>query len=402
MAQAKPRVNQMMVDVTVIGAGMIGLSCALGLQQQGLRVALVERGLKPTAEAFPELRVSALNHRSRALLQQLGIWSQLPDARLGPYSGMQVWEQHSFAAIEFSAAAMGADDLGAIVENKVVEQALWEAAEQAGVVLYDETELERPVYEADSVRLNLTGPTGQTLLTSDYLIAADGVNSSVRRFAELPMTFWDYEQRGLVAVVRSEEPHGGIARQAFLATGPLALLPLADPHLCSIVWSCDIDLADELQALDDTAFAQRLTVASDGCLGLLGIESKRTAFPLRMQYAQRWVQDRLILVGDAAHSIHPLAGQGANLGFADVEALLTAFATAKESQKKNAMARELGRYQRSRKAAAVTMIAAMESFKRGFGSRQPLLKLLRGSAFLTADRVTPLKRLFAKIALGES
>ncbi|MEX1220925.1 MAG: UbiH/UbiF/VisC/COQ6 family ubiquinone biosynthesis hydroxylase [Idiomarina sp.] len=382
--------------ILVVGAGLIGLSCALGLRQRGCRVTLVEQGARPNVTAEPGLRVSALNHASRTLLQELGVWQQLPLERLGPYTGMQVWEHNSFADIAFHAGQIGTDDLGAIVENQVLEQALWDAAEQAGVSIVAETKVQQWQQSHEGATLQL----GNQQLQGDYVIAADGVRSQLRSWAELPLTFWNYEQRGLVAVIATELPHQGVARQAFLPTGPLALLPLADPHLCSMVWSCDEELAQTLVTLQQTEpeqFRRRLQVASNGILGNLSVASELASFPLQMQYAQQWVHERLILVGDAAHSIHPLAGQGANLGFADVTLLIEAFSATNQRQ----LNRSLQAYQRERKAAALTMIAAMEAFKRGFGNRQPLLQLLRGAGFALANKTPPLKRWLTKVALGE-
>lgn len=388
-------------QVIVVGAGLIGLSCALGLRQRGCRVTLVEQGARPQVTAEPGLRVSALNHASRTLLQQLGVWQQLPLERLGPYTGMQVWEHNSFADIAFHAGQIGTDDLGAIVENQVLEHALWDAAEDAGVTIIANTKVQRWQQDASGATLH----TADQQLAADYVIAADGVHSQLRQWAQLPVTFWDYEQRGLVAVIESELPHQGVARQAFLPTGPLALLPLANAHWCSMVWSCDEPLAAELLQLQQTQpeqFRRRLQVASNGALGKLTVASKLASFPLQMQYAQQWIQQRLILVGDAAHSIHPLAGQGANLGFADVALLIEAFGKAGNATSDRQLARSLQAYQRERKAAAITMIAAMEAFKRGFGNSQPLLQLLRGVGFTLANKTPPLKHWLTKVALGEA
>ena len=377
--------------IIIVGAGMIGLSMALGLRQQGHQVDVIERGSRPEYGQEPELRVSALAHHSRDLLQQLGVWQQLPSQRLGPYTGMDVWDHDSFGRIEFAANEVNADDLGAIVENRVLEQVLWDAALQAGVTIHaGEAVAEHNVTEQQvSIRL----VNGQKFY-GDYLIAADGNRSTIRERARLPLSFWDYQQTGIVAVINTELPHQGIARQVFLPSGPIAWLPLNNPHQVSLVWSADTELAEQLQALDDKAFMQRLQAASDSCLGQLQLASQRAGFPLRMQYAQRWLQQRLMVIGDAAHSIHPLAGQGANLGFGDVIDLLQVFAT--EPSHKSLRA-----WERQRKAAAVTMITAMEAFKRGFGSANPLLKLARGVGFQVANNTKPLKRMLVKAALGE-
>lgn len=378
-------------SIVVVGGGMIGLSAALGLRLQGHRVFVIERSGRPEYTESPELRVSALAHHSRKLLRELGVWQQLPQQRLGPYSGMQVWDHDSFGEIEFNAAEVGADDLGAIVENKVLEQALWDAAIERGVqIIADDEVVEHQVTESQvTVKLR-----SQQQLQADYFIAADGNRSPTRERAKLPLSFWDYEQTGIVAVIKTEKPHDGIARQVFLPTGPIAWLPLNDAHLVSLVWSADTEKAQQLLALDEQAFMNQLQAASDQCLGKLELDSVRAGFPLRMQYAQRWLEQRLILIGDAAHSIHPLAGQGANLGFGDVVDLLPVFAA-------NPNHRELRAWERKRKAAAVTMIGAMEAFKRGFGTANPLAKLVRGIGFKAANDIQPLKRQLIKAALGE-
>lgn len=341
----------------VVGGGMIGLASALGLRRQGHRVTLVEQGEAPHYGEETELRVSAIAHHSRALLTELGVWQNLPAERLGPYTAMEVWDHDSFGRIAFAANEVNQTDLGAIIENRVLETHLWQAAADAGVELLAQTAVQSHKVSADEVWVEAGGQR----IRGDYLLAADGVKSPLRQAAGLPLAFWDYQQQGCVAVIRCSQPHNGCARQVFLPTGPVAWLPLADPHHVSLVWSADTEFAQQLQQLDDSAFIKQLQAVSDQCLGQLELASARAYFPLRMQYAKRWLQQRLILIGDAAHSIHPLAGQGANLGFGDVHDLLAVTAT----EFSNA---ELRHWERQRKVAAVQMIATMESFKRGFGN----------------------------------
>ncbi|MDN7125102.1 FAD-dependent monooxygenase [Pseudidiomarina sp. 1APP75-32.1] len=373
----------------VVGGGMIGLASALGLRQQGHRVTLIEQGKAPTYSDELELRVSAIAHHSRALLTELGVWQQLPADRLGPYTAMEVWDQDSFGRIAFAANEVNQADLGAIVENRVLETHLWQAAVDAGVELMPETAVQDHGLSDTEVWVEAGGQR----LRGDYLLAADGVKSPLRQAAGLPLTFWDYQQQGCVAVIRCSEPHNGCARQVFLPSGPVAWLPLADPHHVSLVWSADSELARQLQQLDDNDFIKQLQRVSDQCLGQLELVSQRGYFPLRMQYAKRWLQQRLLLIGDAAHSIHPLAGQGANLGFGDVHALLAVTASEFGSA-------DLRQWERQRKVAAVQMIATMESFKRGFGTASPVAKLVRGLGLRLADRLAPLKRKLIKSALG--
>jgi 2-octaprenylphenol hydroxylase len=373
----------------VVGGGMIGLTAALGLRQQGHRVTLLEQGPAPTYDDTLELRVSAIAHSSRRLLQQLGVWQTLPSHRLGPYQAMEVWDHDSFGRIAFHASEANATDLGAIVENRVLEQHLWQRAAAAGVELHENASVSAQQVTAERVWVEANGQR----FDGDYLLAADGGRSPLRQAAGLPLTFWDYQQRGCVAVIECSEPHGGCARQVFLPSGPVAWLPLADPHQVSLVWSADTAVAAELEALDDSAFAKQLQRVSDQCLGQLKVVSKRASFPLRMQYTQRWLQHRLLVLGDAAHTIHPLAGQGANLGFGDVSELLKVTAA-------DFTQRELREWERTRKLAAVEMISAMEAFKRGFGTAHPLAKLVRGIGLKFANSFGPLKRQLIKSALG--
>lgn len=373
----------------VVGGGMIGLAAALGLRQQGHQVVLLERGDAPNYSEATELRVSAIAHHSRDLLQQLGVWSQLPNARLGPYQAMEVWDHDSFGSIHFGAHEVNQTDLGAIVENRVIETVLWHAAQAAGVELHSCAEVQAHTIAAEQVSVT----TATATYTADYLLAADGVRSPLRQATGVPLTFWDYEQQGCVAVVNCSQPHQGCARQVFLPSGPVAWLPLADQHSVSLVWSADNEVATELQGLSTAAFNKRLQAVSDGALGQLELTSERAYFPLRMQYARQWVHQRLILLGDAAHSIHPLAGQGANLGFGDVRQLL-------EVTQHELSRAQLRNWERERKVAAVQMIAAMESFKRGFAGSHPLLKLVRGVGLKLAENVAPLKRSLIKSALG--
>lgn len=381
----------------VCGGGMIGLSVALGLRQQGHQVQLIERGQQPELSSEFGARVSAIAHSSRALLQQLGVWQKLPAERLGPYTGMQVWEHDSFAAIEFNAHEVTRTDLGAIVENQLLEHYLWQAAAAAGVTIHSGVTSVAEQISDDQVSISLSTKLGnQQQLSADYLIAADGANSQVRQRAQLPLTFWHYQQHAIVATVRTELPHQGIARQAFTPTGPIAWLPLADPQQISLVWSIDDPHSEHLLTLSAEQFTQRLQSFSNNSLGQLTLASERQRFALKMQYCQRWLQQRLLVIGDAAHSIHPLAGQGANLGFADVSQLLDVFAEPRDDYH-----RSLRQWERERKTAAMTMIAAMEGFKRGFAGDNPLLKLLRGSGLHITGRVTPLKQQLMQIALGD-
>lgn len=383
-------------DVVIAGGGMIGLSLACLLAQQGRNVVVLERHGQPALTDELALRVSALNSRSRDVLRQCGAWQSILQFRTGPYNSMDVWDKDSPAHIEFTAAEMNAEDLGAIAENNVVEHFLWQQALSLGVDIQQVDEWKiLSAGDSDSL-VELKVDDG--LLFASLLVGADGGRSQVRQWSELPLTFWDYQQQGLVANIKTELPHQGVARQVFLPTGPLALLPTSDPHIVSIVWSADDSLAESLLSDSAERFAKQVEAESGRVLGACECESAVKAFPLRMQYARQWQHGRIVLAGDAAHTIHPLAGQGANLGFADVKTLAEQLRDA-NLKSLTELNRALSRYSRKRRADTQVMIAAMEAFKRGFGTSNPLMKGIRAIAFAIPNKVTVLKRTLAQIAL---
>ncbi|MCL5049058.1 MAG: FAD-dependent oxidoreductase [Firmicutes bacterium] len=384
-------------QVLIVGGGMVGLALACALSKAGRDVVVVER--QPRDGQYPEqptLRVSAINLGAQRWLTELGAW--VPAERSCQYQGMDVWDADSFGRIEFNAASADLPHLGTIVENAVVEAALWQAAEKLGVTLISGVQVNAPEFHEQDVTVQLDNGD---LILAQLLVAADGANSALRAQVATPVIHRDYEQHGLVATIRSSEPHQGVARQVFLPGGPLALLPLADPHSLSIVWSLPINEAKALCALNPEEFNQQLTVASDNRLGLLECVSERVSFPLTMRYAQEWIYQRQVLVGDAAHTIHPLAGQGVNLGFADAHLLaelLNGLGTLNGQWDAQQLQRQLRHYQRARKTAALRHIATMESFHQLFRPTNPLLKLARGVGLKMADRMNPLKDFFLQQA----
>ncbi|HAD47275.1 MAG: ubiquinone biosynthesis protein UbiH [Idiomarinaceae bacterium] len=384
------------VDVVIVGAGMIGLSLACLLAKAGRQVTVLERHSQPQLTDELALRVSALNNRSRQVLRDCGAWSLIDDYRIGPYTSMEVWDKDSPAHIEFSAAEINQDDLGAIAENNVVEHFLWQQALQLGIDIQqvDEWKL---LNEGDADSL-VEIKVGDDLVFASLLVGADGGRSLVRQWSELPITFWDYEQQGIVANIKTEHPHDGVARQIFLPTGPLALLPTPDAHTVSIVWSADTALAEQLLKESAERFAKHVETESQRVLGGCKCVSDIKAFPLRMQYARQWQHGRIVLAGDAAHTIHPLAGQGANLGFADVRALAQHLDT-RDLKSLVELNKALSKYSCERRADTQLMIAGMEAFKRGFGTANPLVKGMRAIAFAIPNKLTPLKRRLAQLAM---
>ncbi len=377
---------------------MVGLALAAQLADSDLQVVVLSQGR--VHRELPEVtdcRVSALNVTSQRLLQRVNAWSKVQSERVCEYTNMQVWEKDSFARIDFSAADTEHAALGCIVENQNIVNALYAVVKgQPNTTIIEDFQLNK-IESNDSSALLLAAD--QKLVSARLVVGADGANSTVRRLMQTPMTFWQYDQSAIVATVKTQQPHQQTARQAFTATGPLAFLPLSAIDQCSIVWSQDTQYAEDLMGLPEHKFCQRLATHLDMQLGQCELLNSRHCIPLTMRYVRQWVSNRAVLIGDAAHTIHPLAGQGVNLGFQDSIALAEAIVNI-PIEDLGAIA-PLRAFERDRKAAAVKMIATMEGFKRGFSGSQPVIKLIRGLGMAGANELAPAKRFLMQQALGD-
>ncbi len=383
-------------DVVIVGGGLVGASLAVALHRAGVDVALVEAASPaPFDQASDyDLRLSAIAPSSQRWLATLDAWPRLAAQRGCAYERMQVWESAGPDVLKFDAAELGLPQLGHIVENNLLLDALWQQLE--GVTLYCPARLASLWFETPAARLTLND--GRELECA-LVVGADGSQSRVRELAGIATFGWAYNQRGIVANVTTEQPHAATAWQRFLPTGPLAFLPLADGR-SSIVWSADETLVAELLALSDTAFCERLSTAFEHKLGLVTATSRRAAFPLTMQQAERYSLPRLALIGDAAHVIHPLAGQGVNLGFQDAELLCEELLEARKQGRDLGAERHLRRYARTRKSENALMVAATDGLYRLFGSGNSLLRFARTRGMGLVNRLAPLKQQFMQRAAG--
>ena len=387
-------------DVIIAGGGMVGLALACGLQGSGLRVAVLEQRqpeMAPPSEQ-PALRVYAINAASERLLQHIGVWDDILQLRASAYNAMEVWDRDSFGKIAFRGDECGFSHLGHIIENSVIQQALWKRAESlSDITLITPAALKQVAWGENDAFVTLEDGR---MLTARLVIGADGPQSWLRQHADIPLTFWDYRHHALVATVRTEEPHQATARQIFHGDGILAFLPFSDPHLSSIVWSVTPEEAERLKRLEPAQFNRELAMTFDMRLGACSLESERLAFPLTGRYARSFAAHRLALVGDAAHTVHPLAGQGVNLGFMDAAELISELRRLQRQGKDIGQHLYLRRYERRRKNGAAVMLASMQGFRELFDGNHPAKKLLRDVGLRLADSLPGVKPKLVRQAMG--
>ena len=387
-------------DVIIAGGGIIGTTMACALGDTTLKVALLERAPPPSIpEGDYDLRVSAITLASQRIFDQLGAWQAMAAVRVSPVEAMRVWDSTGSGTIDLDAADIGERCLAYIVENRVIVHALAERVRGFANV--------HAVYGSDIDAITLDDGASITLadgrrFKAPLLVGADGAQSSVRNNAGIEFRQLPFNQHGIVATVRTQRPHGHVARQRFLPTGPIALLPLGEPHTSSLVWSMDDDGLPALQALDAGAFAEKLTSCFGDVLGAISVISERAAFPLIAGHAAHYVAEHVVLIGDAAHTVHPLAGQGANLGILDAATLAEVIRDAAASRQEIGTRRVLRRYERWRKEDNLTMLAATSGLKLLFGNTLAPLRWARNLGLTATDRFTPVKQWIMRQASGVS
>jgi len=398
-------------DVLIAGSGIVGATLALSLLKAGMRVGLIEtlpitapsqNHEKMTIDAI-DLRVFALTRASERIFRHLSIWDNMVAAGISPFRQMHVWDAGGQGEIHFDCSDITEPTLGYIVEQRVIQTGLLAALQHYNSLLtwYRPAKIQQfaltPDATAMQVQLN-----NNNQLTTRLLISAEGANSSIRSAAGIPYTMHDYAQQAIVATIHTEFPHQETAWQRFLPTGPLAFLPLANHHYCSIVWSVDTPIAQKLIALPKQEFLTQLEQAIAGQLGQIINCSERALFPLKRGHAHHYVQSRLALIGDAAHSVHPLAGQGVNLGLLDVASLSEVVIKAHRLGKDFGHIHILKRHERWRKTNTLTVMTAMDGFKYLFGNQQPALSWLRNQGLIVTNALPLVKKTLMRHAMGLS
>lgn len=394
-------------DIVIVGAGMVGATLALKLAQDNpaLRITLLEaQPFQPsyTPTTF-DPRVVALTSASQKLLDSVGIWPAISAQRLCAYTGMDVWDGAGTGAIHFDCREVSEPALGYIVENSIIVEALLHKLHETSVEFRCPAKVSAinlPVNKEPALVILEDGSTLQTSL----IIATDGANSSVRQLANLETREWPYGHTAIICTVQTENSHGYIARQVFTPRGPLAFLPLqtstGDTHFCSIVWSAPTEYAHTLLALKDEDFSNTLAKAFEYKLGNIANITARHHFPLQQRHCKDYFKPGLVVAGDAAHTIHPLAGQGVNLGLQDVAALADEIQRAAQRNIPLPDISILQRYQRRRKGPNLAMMGAMEGFKQLFSQEQLSLHWLRNEGMKRIAQIPFVKRRLIREAMG--
>jgi 2-octaprenyl-3-methyl-6-methoxy-1,4-benzoquinol hydroxylase len=398
-------------DCVVVGGGMVGAASALSLAQLGLRVALIEQfEPKPySSEQNLDLRVSAISLASQHLLEQVGAWSQVTQWRTCPYKRLGVWEQN-YAYTEFNADDIEQQQLGHIVENRILQLALWQKIKtETNIVLFCPHQLINLTQDSSQVSLLLKNSTSlsETTITTKLVIAADGANSHVRKMVNIGVSAWDYQQSAMLINVKTEKPQQDITWQKFFTTGPVAFLPLARSPLAkeslskespskeksaeqggyaSLVWYHQRDEIKRLSSLSNQQLQQEISAVFPKRLGQIEVIDKG-AFPLTRRHANSYQNKRVLLLGDAAHTINPMAGQGVNLGFKDVKALQTVIASAIGNGECWHNVDVLSHYETMRRKDNLLMMSTMDALYHGFSHPSSIVKIVRNLSLFAINKV---------------
>jgi 2-octaprenylphenol hydroxylase len=392
-------------DVVIVGAGVTGLTVAALLaqspQSSRLRLTVIDAAARPvfSADDGVALRVSAVALGSAALLESVGAWEFVQSSRVGVYDHMRVWDESGHAdsssALSFDAAEFAVPQLGFIVENVLLQQALLNVLDNSDVELIFEAPISALQEEGQKYRVAIDNRN----FDADLVIGADGARSFVRKSVAISTRDWPYGQSAIVTHLTPEKPHQNTAWQRFLRDGPLGMLPLSDGRI-SVVWSTGENTAEQALTASDEELGEMLSAASDYVLGALTVAGPRGAFPLVARHAEKYVLPGVALIGDAAHAVHPLAGQGANLGLRDAAVLAQVINTALAKDECPGDRPVLRRYERARKGENAQMMHLMTGLNRLFATDSTLVRELRVIGMRLFNNSGPLRDRAVKVALG--
>lgn len=386
-------------EVVVIGAGVAGSSLALSLAKEGVAVCLIDKGTPEIKEDISGGRTAALNLASQNILEKLGVKRGIQNY-LTPFKNIYVWDSEGTSSLEFSSDEIGQPKLGDVVTNNAILSSIFLLLpNHKNLRFLSGDRLKTLDPQEESIRVCTEG--GENI-SCKLVVGADGGLSSVRELSSINIRTWSYDQKALIANLKAEKSHSNTAYQVFTKNGPIALLPMQkdDEESLSLVWSADIDYAERLLDLDIPSFLNELERKTESVLGKLSLDGEMSSYPLHQLHAKDYYAQRVVLIGDAAHSMHPLAGQGLNLGLGDVEELASRILSSRRHAEDVGNDKMLSDYSKARKSINLRMMGFMEVFKKGFGSTNPWVRLGRNMAFGATQKAPELRKRFIKEAAG--
>ena len=386
-------------EVVVIGAGVAGSSLALSLAKEGVAVCLIDKGTPEIKEDISKGRTAALNLASQNILEKLGVKRGIQNY-LTPFKNIYVWDSEGTSSLEFSSDEIGQPKLGDVVTNNAILSSIFLLLpNHKNLRFLSGDRLKTLDPQEESIKVCTEG--GENI-SCKLVVGADGGLSSVRELSSINIRTWSYYQKALIANLKAEKSHNNTAYQVFTKNGPIALLPMQkdNEESLSLVWSADIDYAERLLDLDIPSFLNELERKTESVLGKLSLDGEMSSYPLHQLHAKDYYAQRVVLIGDAAHSMHPLAGQGLNLGLGDVEELASRILRSRRHGEDVGNDKMLSDYSKARKSINLRMMGFMEVFKKGFGSTNPWVRLGRNMAFGATQKAPELRKRFIKEAAG--